>query len=165
MPTDVYILNRVDIHKFQQGNPKMIIPPIILLVVSGITTTGPLTLNASIAAQYFNVFYPSLNATATLPASGSFTIDAYLAYFESEAASGECETCCNTTNGIALSLPGNFSKVCLPTPPKFNYPCTYNRTQLKCIAGIRFVIMLIVSFGVQCLIFARFRAAWLNPQS
>ena len=133
--------------------------------MSGITTTGPLTLNASIATQYFNVFYPSLNATAALPASGSFTVDAYLAYFESEAASGECETCCTTTNGIALSLPGNFSKVCLPKPPKFDYPCMYNRTQLKCIAGMRFVIMVIVSFVVQGVFFARFRAAELTPRS
>jgi hypothetical protein len=54
--------------------------------------------------------------------------------------------------------------VCLPTPPKFDYPCTYNRTQLKCIAGMRFVIMFIVSFGVQGFFFARFRAAELTPR-
>jgi len=132
--------------------------------MGGITTTGTLTPNASIAAQYFNAFYPSLNATAALPASGSFTVEAYLAYFESEAPPGKCETCCTTADGIALDLPGNFSKVCIPTPPKFDYPCTYNRTQLKCIAGMRFVVLFIVAFGIQGVLFARFQAATPSPR-
>lgn len=143
-------------HNVRQADTDMIIPPLIVLTVSGITTTGPLTPNASIATQYFNVYYPSLNATATLPASGSFTVEAYLAYFESEAP-GQCETCC--TDGIALDLPGNFSNVCIQTPPKFEYPCTFNRTQLKCTAGVQFVIMCVVAFVVQGLLFLRVKAA------